>query len=114
MIALNGKSDLPCLKLINAYFERFPNPQLHIEVTKMFRALLDFDYQMPGNPGGWAGGLIYAFANRYRRACGIPKMLNKESEDFFGVSMSVIYKRAAVIRGMLGFQSILPAQNPES
>jgi hypothetical protein len=93
MIALNENSDLPCLKLINAYFERFPNPHLHIEVVKMFRALLDFDYQMPGNPGGWAGGMIYAFVNRYRRACGIPKMLNKESEDFFGVSMDVNFKR---------------------
>jgi hypothetical protein len=51
-----------------------------------------------GRPGGWAGGIIYALTNQYRRACGIPGLLNKECEEFFNVSMDTIYRRAAMIK----------------
>jgi hypothetical protein len=88
-------------ELLAAFFKHFPNSRLQSEVNCVLKSLMDFRIPMPGKSGGWAGGMIYALANRCRRACGIPGLLNKESEEFFNVSMSMIYKRAAVIRKLL-------------
>ena len=52
------------------------------------------DEPLLGRPGGWAAGIVYALANRYRIACGVPGLLNKDLEVFFGVSMETIRERA--------------------
>ena len=101
MIAMNEHNDQLCLKLMSAYFEKCPNPYLQVEVIKILKSLQDSIFPLPGNPGGWAAGIIYALANQYRRACGIPGLLNKECEKFFDVSMGTIYKRATTIRKLL-------------
>ena len=91
-------ADQTCQQYLADFFKKSPNPCLQPEANRMLRSLLDFRFPMPGKPGGWAGGIIYASANRYKRACGIPGLLNKDCEEFFDVSMGTIYKRAWMIR----------------
>jgi hypothetical protein len=54
---------------------------------KVLRFLATGEDPLPGKPEGWAAGIIYALANRGRKACGVQGILNAESEQFFGVSM---------------------------
>ena len=98
MIAKYENKEKSCQELLDAFFKRFPNPVLQTESNCLLNFMLDHNIPMPGKPGGWAGGFIYGFANRYCFPCGIPGLLNKEAEKFFNVSMSTIYKRAAMIR----------------
>jgi hypothetical protein len=53
---------------------------------------------MPGNAGGWAGGIVYAVGSH---GCGVPDVLNRELEEAFGATMQMIYKRAAQLRRLL-------------
>ena len=101
MIAMNETVDKACRRLLIAFFTKFPNSRLQVEVGHTLKRLLSRKIPMPGKPGGWAGGIIYALANQYCRACGVPGLLNKECEEFFNVSMGTIYKRAATIKIML-------------
>ena len=103
-----------CRELITAFFKKYPNHSLQVQVFHLLESFGDFEMPMSGPPGGWAGGIIYALSNRYKRACGMPGLLNKQCEEFFGVSMSTIYKRSWMIRKMLDFESILPVLNPKS
>jgi hypothetical protein len=98
---MNEKNDKTCHQYLADFFKKFPNPPLQRNANAMLRSLLDFKFPMPGKSGGWAGGIIYALANQYKRACGIPGLLNSESEAFFDVAMSTIYKRAWKIREIL-------------
>ena len=98
---MNETTDQACQQHLEDFFKKFPNPCLQTETNRMLRNLLGFKFSMPGKPGGWAGGIIYTVTNRYKRACGIPGLLNKECEDFFDVSMSTIYKRSWMIRRLL-------------
>lgn len=98
---MNETTDQSCQRLLTAFFKKFPNPPLQAEADRMLKSLLDFKVPMPGKSGGWAGGIVYALANQYRRACGVPGLLNKECEAFFNVSMAMIYKRAAKIRQLV-------------
>ena len=101
MIAKNETIEQACQKLLSAFFEKYPNANLQIEANRILKCFSDFQLLKYGKPGGWAGGIIYALANQYSRACGIPGLLNKECEEFFDVSMGTIYKRAAKIRKLL-------------
>lgn len=101
MIVLNKNMDHDYHDLLAAFFTRFPNPRLQVEVDHALKRLFSCKILMPGKPGGWAGGIIYALANQGRRACGVPNLLNKEFEEFFDVSMGTIYKRAWQIRKLL-------------
>ena len=93
--------DQDCRRLLATFFTRFPNPCLQAETNRALKRLLAHQIPMPGKPGGWAGGIIYAVANQGRRACGVPGLLNQEFEDFFSISMGTIYKRAWQIRRLL-------------
>jgi len=77
---------------------------MQIEADRILLCLSDFPFLKQGKLGGWAGGIIYALTNHYRRSCGIHGLLNKECEEFFGVSMSTIYKRAWSIWKLLGIR----------
>lgn len=101
MIAMNKSTDRICRELITDFFQKFPNAHWQAETNRALKSLLAQQTPMLGKPGGWVGGIIYAVANQYGRACGIPGLLNKESEAFFDVSMGTIYKRAWQIRRLL-------------
>ena len=98
---MNEIIDPTCQQLLTSFFKKYPNPHLQIEVNRILKRLLALKIPMPGKQGGWAGGIIYALANQYCRACGIPGLLNKESEEFFNVSIETIYRRARRIRELL-------------
>jgi hypothetical protein len=102
MIAINKTSDQICQKLLADFFAKYPNARLRVQANRTLKMLLACKIPMPGKPGGWAGGIVYALTNQYRQACGIPCILNQEAEEFFFVSMGTIYKRAAMIRKILG------------
>jgi hypothetical protein len=68
---------------------------------KALQFLAASDVAMEGKPAGWAAGIIYALANRDKRACGVPGLLNSEVEEFFDVSMSTVRKRAAQVERAL-------------
>lgn len=53
-----------------------------------------------GNAGGWAAGILYAMANKGRRACGGRGRLNSELAAF-SVSMATVRKRAAQVERLL-------------
>jgi len=77
------------------------DPALQKRAMKAIRFLAAGDDPLAGKPGAWAAGIIHALVNRGRRACGVPGILNAEFEQFFGVSMSTVRKRAAqVLRAM--------------
>ena len=101
VVAFNKSVDHACRELQAAYFSRFTNTRLQAQANSTLKSLLVHDIPMPGKPGGWAGGIIYATANQCRRACGVPGLLNKECEEFFNVSMGTIYRRAWQIRRLL-------------
>lgn len=98
---MNEIVDPTCQQLLASFFQKYPNPHLQIEVNRILKRLLALKIPMPGKPGGWADGIIYALANQYCRPCGIPGLLNKESEEFFNVSFETIYRRARRIRELL-------------
>ena len=101
MIAINENKEQSCQQLLAAFFKKYPNPGLQVEVDRTLKRLFEFQTPMPGKSGGWAGGIVYATANCYKSDCGIPGLLNSECEEFFSVSMSTIYKRAWVIRKLI-------------
>jgi hypothetical protein len=68
---------------------------------KALQFLAASDVAMEGKPAGWAAGIIYALANRDKRACGVPGLLNREVEEFFDVLMSTVRKRAAQVERAL-------------
>lgn len=98
MIAKYETVEQTCQRLLTAFFKKNPNPVLQTEANRLLNKFLVQKISMQGKPGGWAGGIIYAAANRYRRACGVPGLLNKEYSQFFRVSMETIYRRAADFR----------------
>ncbi|NIP53105.1 MAG: hypothetical protein GWN67_13550 [Phycisphaerae bacterium] len=98
---MNETMDPTCQQLLAAFFKKYPNPHLRIKVNRILKRLLALKIPMSGKPGGWAGGIIYALANQYRRPCGITGLLNKEFEEFFNVSIETIYRRARRIRELL-------------
>ena len=98
MIAENEIRNQNCQQLLAAFFTKYPDARLKVEADRTLKGLMARKVPMLGKPGGWVGGIVYALTNQYRRACGIPGLLNKECEEFFYVSMETIYRRAAMIR----------------
>ena len=98
MIAVNEIRNQTCQQLLAAFFMKHPDARLKIEADRTLKRLMAKKVPMLGKPGGWAGGIIYALTNQYRRACGIPGLLNMECEEFFNISMETIYRRAAMIK----------------
>ncbi len=81
-----------CLKLLTAFFDRFPNEQLQLAANSALELLLAKDVVLSGKTAGWAGGLVYALG--CKAGAGIPGVLNSELETIFGVSVGTISKRA--------------------
>ena len=86
-----------CREHLDRFFTRYPDPTFQQRAAKALRFLSPGDAPLAGKPQGWAAGIVYALANRGRRACGVPGILNAEFEQFFRVSMSTVRKRAAQV-----------------
>ena len=86
-----------CREHIERFFSSYRDAAMQKSAMKALRFLVAGDEPMGGKPEGWAAGIIYAMANRDRRACGVPGMLNAEVEQFFGVTMNTIRRRAAQV-----------------
>jgi len=103
MIDDNKNTVQACQCLLASFFTKFPNHRVQVEMDQILKIILAHEIPLPGKPGGWAAGILYAIANKWRQPCGILGILNKEIEEFFGVSMNTIYKQAAVISRLLTF-----------
>jgi len=101
MIAKTKNTIKTCRQIISEFFTKFPNIPLQSDVERVLELLLVNNIPMSGKLAGWAGGIIYAAANFGRFPCGIPGLLNRQSEEFFNVSMDTIRKRAAKITTLL-------------
>ena len=86
-----------CREHLDRFFANYGDVKMQKAAMKALRFLAADDEPMRGKPEGWAAGIVYALANRDRRACGLPGMLNAEFDDFFGVTMSKVYNRAAQV-----------------
>ncbi len=98
MVAINENNEQAYQQLLAAFFKKYPNPRLQVEVNRILKRLLVLKIPMPGKPGGWAGGIVYAMSSI---GVGVPGVLNSELEKVFNVSMGTIYKRAAMVRKLL-------------
>lgn len=99
MAAIQPPSNQTCRQLLDAFFTKYPNQRLRDESAGVL-LLLTRKVPMPGKPGGWAGGIVYAIGSH---GCGVPDVLNHELEEAFGTTMNTIYRRAAQIRRLLDF-----------
>ena len=97
----NHDCELACRQHLERFFGDHPNPAMQKSALKALRFLAACDKPLLGKPKGWAAGIIYALATRDRCACGVPGVLNSDFEQFFGVSMGTIRKRAAQIEELL-------------
>jgi hypothetical protein len=84
-----------CRQLLTDFFAEYPNDQLRGQSEGVLKALEAKRHSLPGKPGGWAAGIVYAVSST---SCGVPGVLNRELERASGVSMSTVYKRAAAVR----------------
>ena len=86
-----------CREHLDRFFASYRDAKMQKAAMKTLRFMAAGDEPMGGKPEGWAAGIVYALANRGRRACGVPGMLNVEVEEFFGVTMNTIRRRAAQV-----------------
>jgi hypothetical protein len=103
MDAANRDCERACRGLLDGFFRRHPNAALEKRALKALHLLTACDKRLTGACAGWAAGIVYAVANRDRRACGVPGILNSELEGLFGVSMGTVRKRAAQIAELLAW-----------
>lgn len=102
MAVSNEIGERACRASLERFFgEHPPDAAMQRRALKTLRLLAACEKPLPGMPEGWAAGIIYGLANRDRRACGVPGLLNSEVEALFGVSMGTIRKRAAQIERLL-------------
>jgi hypothetical protein len=101
MNTTNRDVELECRDFLNRFFDRYCDDTLRKRALKALRFVMSSDKQLLGKPAGWAAGIVYALCNRYRNACGVPDLLNKDLEEFFGVKMGTIRERAAKVNGLL-------------
>lgn len=86
-----------CCEHLDRFFASYRDMAMQKSAMKALRFLVAGDEPMGGKPEGWAAGIIYALANRGRRACGVPGMLNADFERFFGITMNTVRRRAAQV-----------------
>lgn len=101
MIPMNQDIVKQCREHLDRFFASYRNPAMQTSAMKTLRFVAAGDEPMRGRSEGWTAGIVYALANRDRRACGVPGMLNAEVEEFFGVTMTTIRRRAAQVERAL-------------
>ena len=90
-----------CKDFLNRFFDSYRDDTLQKQALKALRFLMASDNPLLGKPAGWAAGIVYALANRYRLPCGVPGLLNKDLEEFFGASIRMIRERAVRVDELL-------------
>lgn len=101
MNTIDTDIELACRDCLDTFFASYRHPELQKRVAKALRFLLASGEPLLGKPAGWAAGIVYALANDGRFPCGVPGVLNADIEEFFGVSMGTIRKRAAHVQRAL-------------
>ncbi len=86
-----------CRKHLERFFRHYPDPVREQRAAKALMFLAAFGEPLPGKPEGWAAGIVYYLANRYKRPCGVAGIPSAEFERFFSVSMDTARKRAAQV-----------------
>lgn len=86
-----------CREQLERFFASHPDVALQKRAITALHLLASDASMLSGKPEGWAAGIIYAVANLYRRACGVPGLLNSDFEAFFAVSMETVRRRAAQV-----------------
>jgi hypothetical protein len=104
MTATDESMDKACQDLLDAFFERYPNDELRDQVGQVLARLLGCDTALRGNPGGWAGGIVYAVGSR---GCGVPGVMNADLEKVFGARMATIRRRAMQVKNELDLDAPL-------
>lgn len=84
-----------CRDLLDSFFASYRHREMQKSAGKALRFLLASGEPLLGKPPGWAAGIAYALTTAGRYPCGVPGVLNADVEEFFGVSMGTICKRAA-------------------
>jgi len=97
MSTMNTDFQKLCREHLDRFFASYRDMAMQKSAMKALRFLVTGDEPMGGKPEGWAAEMIYALSNRDRRACGVPGMLNAEVEQFFGVTMNTVRRRAAQV-----------------
>lgn len=82
-----------CREMLHEFSARFPNERFQSAVLESLRNLLAQRDHFSGDPGGWAGGLVYIIASHAPKVPH-PTFLNRDLEAVFHVSMGTIRKRA--------------------
>ncbi|MBI5725225.1 MAG: hypothetical protein HZA50_14795 [Planctomycetes bacterium] len=104
MAAKNCQFEETSARLYMDFFEKYPNNDLRDRVSRAFALLLKRQTDFPGDPSGWAGGIVYAVGSN---GCGVSGVMNSELEKAFGTTMGAIRKRAKQIKEVLGLEVLL-------
>ena len=99
MNAQDRQFEAACAGFYIEFFEKYPNDDLRDLVSQALALLLKKQTAFPGEPGAWAGGVVYAVGSG---GCGVPDVMNADLENAFGTTMGTIRKRAAQVKQVLG------------
>ena len=86
--------NVECKDFLNSFFDSYCNDTLRKRALKALRFLVAGDEPLSGKSGGGVAGIVYALANRDRLASGVPGLLSKDLDEFFGGSMGTVRERA--------------------
>lgn len=95
---------MACRNLVAAYFEQFPNAAFQYLVDWGLEDLMRYPIDTQNKPGGWAGGLVRAVAQRSKPTD--LRVLNAEMAEIFGVSFGTICKRAVQVADRIDMEKI--------
>lgn len=99
MPATDREFESACRNHLDRFFAAHPNAAIQKRALKALRLLRASEKPLAGK----AEGILYAVSTHGRIPCGVPTLLNSEFEQFMGVTMSTVRRRAARVRELLTF-----------
>jgi len=103
MPATDREFESACREHLDRFFGAHPDAVMQKRALKALRLLRASEKPLAGKVEGWAAGIIYAVSTDARIPCGVPGLLNSEFEQFMGVTMSTVWRRAAQVKELLTF-----------
>ena len=88
-----------CRQLHDGFFSQYPNAELQRQTNLMLKLLLEMKMTFPGQPGNWAGAIVYAASGGAFCDRGAS---NADFEKAFGTTMGAVRDRAARVMRALG------------
>ena len=86
-------------ELIAKFYAKFPNPDREERALRAMRFLLSGDEALPGEAGGWAGGIVYVMGAWRAPGAGMDGgVLMAEMTGIFGVCAKTIRERAKIAK----------------